>query len=101
MQYIRVAWRHTDPELPIILYSELDANRFEVRKIDIFSDGHWCYASASESTGDTELGIVEVPPLEEIAADPEFLPIEISQSEFEAIWCYRKNAGLGYPSPNR
>ncbi len=32
MTYLRVGWKHQHPDEPVILYSELDAERWEVRK---------------------------------------------------------------------
>jgi len=44
------------------------------------------FADHKERSGGTELGIVPVPPLEEIAADTEFVPEGISAGEFESVW---------------
>lgn len=75
-----------------MLYSELDDNRFEVRKVEVFRDGHLGYADAERSSGGTGLGLVATPSLEEIAQDPQFEPVEIEQAEFEAVW-ERSGAG--------
>ncbi|ULR47139.1 hypothetical protein [Rhizobium sp. K102] len=72
--YIRVQWLHDFPEEPVDLWSELDRERFETRKLEIFRNGTVGYASASEAVGGTMLGIVPVPSLAEIAADSEFEP---------------------------
>lgn len=34
MTYIRVRWLHHGPDFPIVRYSELDEQRWEVRKVD-------------------------------------------------------------------
>src|SRR5450432_1700012 len=86
MKYLRVKWKHLLPEEPVLLYSELDENRREVRKVEIFADEHCGFASKDGQSEDTRLGEVPMPPLEEIAADPEFEPVEIQQKEFERIW---------------
>lgn len=86
MQYIAVRWIHSESEDPIELFCELDHDRFEVRKVEVYGDGRIDFACAEMETGDTRLGECEVPPLKEIAADPEFEPREISAAEFEAIW---------------
>jgi hypothetical protein len=91
MKYIRVNWHHSDPTDPIVLYSELDDNNWEVRKVEVFDDGHSGCASATESGGNTRLSIEPIPPLEEIANDPQFEPREISPVEFEELWTRRKN----------
>ena len=89
MDYIRVRWIHTLLNEPIWLISELDADRMETRKVYIFRDGSKGYATQGEEVGDTRLGIMPVPPLEEIASDPQFLPEQISEAEFEVIWAER------------
>jgi hypothetical protein len=89
MTYLKVKWKHSNPEEPIWLYSELDDSRWEVRKIEIFPDGHYGFASATEASTDTGLGEVPVPPIGEIAAIPEFEPEAISKEEFEKVWSRR------------
>lgn len=89
MRYIRVEWRHLSAEYPVVLYSELDAERYEVRKVEVFADGRYGYASAAETAGDTRLGVEPVALLEQIAADPEFVPREITREEFERVWTDR------------
>ena len=84
--YIRVEWMHSLPDEPRWLYSELDGERWEVRKVEQFPDGRMAFADAGASSGDTRLGDVQVPTLAEIGAIPEFRPIEITKAEFEAIW---------------
>ncbi len=90
-RYIAVLWRHSLPEEPVELFSELDDARWERRKIEVYRDGHSGYADGTESSGSTGLGVVPIPSLEEIAADPQFTPREITRDEFEALWRNRKN----------
>ncbi len=87
--YMRVRWLHSDPDDPTALWSELDSERWETRKLEYFSDGRVGYASADEQTGDTWLGTEPVPSLDEIAADPEFQPEEVSKEAFEQRWLER------------
>jgi hypothetical protein len=86
MNYMKVKWRHSAPDDPVLLYSELDALRWETRKVEVFADGHSTYASTAQSVGSTRLGEMRVPPLTEIASDPQFEPVEISKDEFEQAW---------------
>jgi hypothetical protein len=86
MVYIKVRWKHDDPSHPILLYSELDDERSEVRKVEVFSDGSAGYADHATSRGTTFLGFVPIPTLSEIAAIPEFEPVAITKDEFEAAW---------------
>jgi hypothetical protein len=89
MKYVRVAWKHQHPDEPVILYSELDAHRFEVRKVEVFRNGRCGYASAEGESGGTKLGVLAMPELSEIAKDRQFEPIEISPEEFESVWARR------------
>jgi hypothetical protein len=84
--YIRVRWLHDFQDEPVDLWSELDRGRFETRKVEVFRDGTVGYASITETAHRTYLGSVPVPPLEEIAMDPQFVPEEISQAAFERQW---------------
>jgi hypothetical protein len=90
VKYICVQWLHSCPNDPLWLISELDEDRWEVRKVEIFPDGSKGYASRDDEVGNTFLGLAPVPPLEEIAADPEFIPSEITRAEFETIWAARQ-----------
>ncbi|WP_224368903.1 DUF6881 domain-containing protein [Hyalangium versicolor] len=86
MKYLKVHWHHSSADTPVLLYSELDAERWEVHKVEVYRDGRHEFACDSVTTGSTRLGEVPVPPLEEIASDPEFSPTEISKEEFEKVW---------------
>ncbi|HRX84826.1 MAG TPA: hypothetical protein P5572_07395 [Phycisphaerae bacterium] len=86
MTYIKVRWIHSHPDEPVLLYSELNDDRWEVRKIEVYRDGRRGFASVSDSVGDTRLGQGPVPTLAEIAADPQFEPVAIERAEFEAAW---------------
>jgi hypothetical protein len=88
--YMRVKWKHGFPDEPVLLYSELDEERWEVRKVDVFADGTCGFADQDEEVGGTGLGELPVPPLNEIAQDPEFEPADISGEEFESIWSKRR-----------
>jgi hypothetical protein len=81
-----VKWIHAYPDQPVLIYSELDHERWELRKVEIFSDGRIWYADAEVEVGDTGLGQMPLPSVEEIAADPQFVPEVISKAEFEKIW---------------
>lgn len=93
MKYLRVTWKHSFVDEPRLLYSEVDQRRFERRKVEVFPDGHMDYADADTSSGSTELGLMAIPELCEIAADPEFEPTEITKDDFERVWAQCR-AGL-------
>jgi hypothetical protein len=86
MFYFKCRWEYFSPEFPVLLYSELDDERWECRKVEIFADGRAGYADSHQEYGGTGLGLVPIPPLAEIAADPQFDPAEISKEEFELVW---------------
>ncbi|WP_156312271.1 DUF6881 domain-containing protein [Methylobacterium platani] len=86
MKYIKVKWMHGDPKYPIELWSEIDDDRWEIRKIDIFLDGNMHVASKEFETRDTRIGLVPTPELDELNADGEFEAIYIDRSDFESLW---------------
>jgi hypothetical protein len=90
MDYLHVTWKHDFPDEPVELYSELDDERWETRKVYLFADGHTAYADEQEEAG-TGLSELPLPPLSEIAADPQFLPRAITRDEFERVWNARKS----------
>jgi hypothetical protein len=92
MTFVRVNWRHAEPDQPCVLYAELDDERREVRKIDLFPDGRWGFADGREEVGGTRLGEVAVPSLEELNADPVYDAVEIEPEEFEQLWSVRRHA---------
>jgi hypothetical protein len=91
MSFIRVRWKHSIRTEPVLLYSELDCNRFEVRKVEVWADGRCGYADAREEMGGSKLGLAPVPSTTEVAKQQEFEPAEITSDEFEAVWSNRKN----------
>lgn len=81
-----VDWFHNFYDEPIKIYSEIDDQRNEVRKIELFRDDKIGYATEKVEFGGCRLSECPIPEIEEIAANPEFKPIEISKEEFEEIW---------------
>jgi hypothetical protein len=86
MRYQRVRWLQDSSEFPVVLYSEVDAEGWEVRKVDEYADGHRDLAGDGVATGQTALGEAQIPSIEEINVDPEFDAVEIGHAEFEAVW---------------
>ena len=84
--YIRVTWLHSFADEPRLLYSELNDERWETRKVEQFPDGRFGFASAKCRSAKTKLGEEIIPLLSEIAADPQFEPVEITKEEFETVW---------------
>ncbi|MCC2960463.1 hypothetical protein LK540_08465 [Massilia sp. IC2-278] len=86
LTYLKVRWLHDDPACPVLLLSELDEHRYEVRKAEIYAGGRIDIASAQEQVGHAELGQVAVPPEEEIASDRAFSVEPMDRAEFEQAW---------------
>ncbi len=96
MEYLKVRWVHKLDNEPIVLFSELSASRDEIRKVEVYADGRHDYAGPDVATGTTALSEGPLPPLDEIAADPQFVPVVIDQDEFENVW---RRAIQGGPEP--
>ena len=91
MEYIDVQWLHANPGDPIRLMSELDCHRYETRKLEFFSTGIVGSASGTSESENTRLGVVPMPSLEEINADPQFRGVPIQRELFESLW--KQHAG--------
>ncbi len=91
MEYFKCKWVHNLQDEPILLFSELDEDRYETRKIEIFRNNKIGYADVAEHSKNTDLGVLPVPPLEEINKSEEFEAVHISKEEFEQIWFNRKD----------
>lgn len=92
MTYLKVLWKHNVPDDARWLYSELDDERWERRKIEVFPDGRWGFADEHQEVGGSGLGECATPSVEEINADPEFEAVEITREEFEVLWAARRQA---------
>ena len=91
MKYVRLKWNHTNPDEPVWIFSELDPDGKEVRKIECFRNGFCDIATASGSSGSAALMTLPLPDLSVLAhRDPEFIPLEITQEEFEEVWVKRR-----------
>ena len=88
--YLYVKWKKPQPGEPSHLYSELDGERYETRKVELFADGRRGFADANEEFGGTRLGETAVPPLDELEGDPDFEAKTISVEEFQRQWLKRR-----------
>ncbi|RBQ16242.1 hypothetical protein DP939_31415 [Spongiactinospora rosea] len=86
MRYLRVEWHHDFPEEPVKLYSEIDDEGYELRKVQVFRDERLERADAETETAATGLSEVPIGPVEEIDAQEEFSASTITRAEFEHIW---------------
>jgi hypothetical protein len=86
MTSLKCKWKHDNPDQPILLYSELDEERWETRTVEIFRNGKLGFADRDTEFGGSWLGLEPVPPLTVIAADPEFEPEAITKAGLESVW---------------
>lgn len=84
-RYLRVQWHHDLDDEPLLILSEIDAG-MEVRKVEVFRDGHSDFADETTETGSTRLSEKLMPSLDEIASQDEFTPDEIEADAFEIAW---------------
>jgi hypothetical protein len=91
MKYVRLKWNHTNPDEPVWIFSELDSDGKEVRKIECFPNGFCDVATATQSSGTAALVTLPLPDLKMLARrDPEFTPVEITREQFEEVWARRQ-----------
>jgi hypothetical protein len=86
MKYIRVRWKHTNPDEPVWIFSEVESDGGESRKLECFMNGFCDFASPAESSGTTKLSTQHLPEMTELGRDAEFEPVEITKEEFEEVW---------------
>lgn len=89
MEYLKVLWKHDQADEPVWLYSEINNERWETRKVEVFRDGSTGYADSIEAKGGSKLSIKPLPMMAEIAKDPQFVPSLIGNYEFERVWSGR------------
>ena len=86
MTYLSVRWTHSIQGKPILIVSELNSARTEIRKIEYYKDGSVGIASGKREINGTTLSCEPIPSIESINRDPQFEAEQISRDEFEALW---------------
>lgn len=91
MEYVKYYWKYIDEETPILIFAELDEERYSTRQVEVFPDRH------IEIMGDKEAYVSEAPypSNEEIDNMGEFKILNISKYEFEEIWSSYPNKYTG------
>lgn len=86
MTYIKVYWNHDFPDEPILMLSELDDDRNEIRKVEVYRGDLLGYACEDRNKNGTLLSECELPELSVINEDIQFEGVEIEKEEFEKVW---------------
>lgn len=87
MKYIKIHWIHNFDNEPEYIYSEIDNQGYETRKIEIYKNGY--YIIYSESINSDRLTEGKYPSLEELTFKDKFetmQALEIRKEEFYKIW---------------
>ena len=85
-KYFRCKWIHENEDYPVQLISEIDSNRFEIRKIEVYSNGKYGFAYDDVEFNNTSLGTIPVPEFSEINENTEFALSEMTEEEFDFLW---------------
>jgi hypothetical protein len=83
---VKVRWIHELPDEPVLLYSEIDDQRTELRKVEEYRDGRLDAVNAVSHTGSMVLSATAMPSLAEINAQSEFHGEPMSEDELEQVW---------------
>src|SRR5262249_35211961 len=83
MRYQKLLWHNPSVDQPIEIYSEIDDEDWEVRKVEFFRHGPPAYASATERVG-TDLADQTIP--RDLVKTTRLEPYDISQQQFEEVW---------------
>ncbi|WP_067468308.1 DUF6881 domain-containing protein [Nocardia amamiensis] len=86
MWYLKAQWHHNFTDEPVEMFSEIGDDGFEVRKVEIFSDGRMDWADAGRGTGTTTLSRMPIPMVDEINEQVEYSALAVDAREFETVW---------------
>lgn len=96
-EYLHVAWAYHDPKMPVDIYSELDDERWETRKVEAFADGRLQFSDGVDSTGGTGLSEVPMPTVDEINPKTGLISDLIDEAAFEEMWRRATSPGADQP----
>lgn len=86
MEYQHTAWKHHRSDTPVEIYSELDEERWETRKVEVFADGGLRYSDGVDSTGTCDLSDQPLPPIDPNFENRTLVATAIDESAFERMW---------------
>jgi hypothetical protein len=85
-RYIRCRWMSENREGLRMTFSELDGERWEVRRVEVFLDGRVSCADVHGSYGTTELAKNPIGEPEATVDNQEYEIAELTRAEFEAVF---------------
>jgi hypothetical protein len=83
--YFACRWLHDFADEPVLLFEELDEQRYETRKVHQYADGRLVRTDRVSDLS-TSLAWVPVLPEDEIASQREFEVLALSAEQFEEVW---------------
>jgi hypothetical protein len=90
--YVACRWHHDLDDEPVLLYEELDADRYETRKVHEYRDGRLVRSDRIALELGTSLSPEALPSVSEIEAQPEFTVLPLTAEEFETVWAKASDA---------
>ena len=86
MKYVKVEWNHDLPGEPIVIFSEVNDQGWEIRKIELFGDGAMISADAHHGLLAEVRFPDELSDITHAGGRGEFAASQISGREFDAMW---------------
>jgi len=85
-RYHKIITHHDRPNEAVVMWSEVDIEGLELRKIEKFQDGRFGFADQNRAIGGCQLSTDPTHRLATINTDPQFEAQSITSDEFEELW---------------
>lgn len=86
MKYVHIRWDNKSLDEPVSIFSEVDSEDWEVRRVEVFRDDHLAFASERSCTPGCGLAELKFGDLDEINENPEFHAEIIAEERFNEMW---------------
>ncbi|MDG4831586.1 hypothetical protein O7627_20100 [Solwaraspora sp. WMMD1047] len=86
MRYVKVEWEHDFPDDPVLYFSEIGEDDYEIRKVQLYRDGRTEWANGNHETATVGLAEIPFPSVEEISSQSDCRAELITSEEFERAW---------------
>ena len=93
MECVKIVWEHHHKDEPVVFYLELDKDRYNTRKIEVFRNGQIGFACDNIEVGGARLVEGPFPSIEEENElnkgndwGETVVTYQISHEEFELLW---------------